>query len=390
MVVASLLASASAATGALAGWVGGVAWSALLGPSLNVWALAALVGGCLVLDLVGVPPFSVLRQVPQLWGRIFSSRVVAVLYGARLGVGPLTILRTWLWWGSFVAASSAGPWWGAGVGAAFGLCRITAMLASGTRAGALQPRERRVSALLAAAVLVALALVAAAVGDEDEVAGGGAVAARDAARRAPADGDENPAPANVVDDDAEDAGDDDAEATTTSVDVAASDLSTVLAARLPESLLPGWTRTPDGRSRRLGPLDLAAAAAAEADTPAERALLETRHFRRGHARGWRGPEGQVGYASVYEFATPADAAAYLVDGVTTIESRGARVYDVATPEGGRGFSQAEQGAAGEGSTVSHGVVFVEGARFFLVFLSGKDSSVDPTLAAEAARSVAGA
>ena len=99
----------------LAGTAGcGAAWSALVGPALNVWAVAALVLGCVVLDSVRVvAPFSVMRQVPQLWGRIFSAPVVAVLYGARLGVGPLTILRTWLWWGAFVAGSSAGPWWGA-------------------------------------------------------------------------------------------------------------------------------------------------------------------------------------------------------------------------------------------------------------------------------------
>ena len=162
-----------------------------------------------------------------------------------------------------------------------------------------------------------------------------------------------------------------------------------LAAELPDTLLPGWTRADDDAARRLGPLDLAAAAAGAGEPSARRALLASRHFRRGHARGWRGPDGQVGYASVYEFASPADASAYLVDGTTTIEARGARVYDVAAPAGGKGFSQAGQRAEGEASTLSHGVVFVDGSRFFLVFVSGNDSSVDPTVAAEAARSVAG-
>ena len=153
VVVAALLLASSGLTGALAGWVGGVAWSALLGPALNGWALGALVVCCLALDAVrAVAPLSVLRQVPQLWGRLFSPRVVAILYGARLGVGPLTILRTWLWWGAFLAGSSAGPWWSAGVGLAFGATRVVAMLAVGTRAGGLQASERRVSLALAAAV----------------------------------------------------------------------------------------------------------------------------------------------------------------------------------------------------------------------------------------------
>ena len=378
-MVAALLLGTSGVTGALAGWVGGVAWTALLGPALNAWALAALVVACVLLDVVPVAaPFSVLRQVPQLWGRIFSPRVVAVLYGARLGVGPLTILRTWLWWGGFVAASSAGPWWGAGVGAAFGVVRVAVMLAAGTRAGGMRGRERPVSLALAAAVLVVLAVSASAVERPPAPATATATAPADASSR-------TPSPSTTTD--GPDRGQP-PEPTTSEAAPPADPLDPALAGALPEVLLPGWERAADDPARRLGALDLAAAAEAEADTSAERSLLETRHFRRGHARGWRGPDGQVGYASVYEFASPADASAYLVDGVTTIEARGARVYDVAAPPGATGFSQAEQTAAGEGSTVSHGVVFADGARFFLVFVSGSDSSLDPATAAEAARSVA--
>src|SRR4051812_20419621 len=154
----------SALTGALAGSAGGVAWSLLLGVPLNGWALAALVACVLALDLVpAVPPLSVARQVPQLWGRIFSPRVVAVLYGARLGVGPLTILRTWLWWGCFLAGASAGWRWAALVGAVFGASRGVAMLSVGVRAGSLQPRERTVSMAVAVAVVVVVAALAVAV-----------------------------------------------------------------------------------------------------------------------------------------------------------------------------------------------------------------------------------
>ena len=400
VVVAGLLLASSGLTGALAGWAGGVAWSLLLGPALNAWALVVLVVGALALDLVSrvAPPLSVRRQVPQLWGRIFSAPTVAVLYGARLGVGPLTILRTWLWWAAFVAGASAGPWWGAGVGAAFGSVRIAAMLAAGTGAGHLQSRERVATVVLGAGTLLAVAVAGTAFGWSGADADADAVVDRatsggDAAGECPdvrgsrgamcAAPPSRPAGASST-------------SSTSSATTAAppspedAERTSALSARLPQALVPGWERAPDDPQRRLGPLDLAAAAAAEADTPAERALLETRRFRRGHARGWRGPAGQVGYASVYEFASAADAAAYLVDGVTTIEARGARVYDVAAPAGGKGFSQAGQAAAGEGSTVSHGVVFVEGDRFFLVFVSGSDSSVDPTLAAQAAASVAGA
>jgi hypothetical protein len=269
------------------------------------------------------------------------------------------------------------------VGAAFGVVRVAVMLVAGTGAGGLQALERRVVRGLVAGVLVVL-LVAGGVMDDTP-------AARSAR-------DPGPSRAEIA------RGTEGVAATTTTTleppalapapaAPTADPADEGLAAALPEVLLPGWPRAADDPKRRLGPLDLAAAAAAERDTPAERALLETRHFRRGHARAWRGPDGQVGYASVYEFATPADAAAYLVDGITTIEARGARIYDVAepAPAGGKGFSQVAQAGAGTASTVSHGVVFVDGTRFFLVFVSADDSaSVDPTLAARAAASVAGA
>jgi hypothetical protein len=362
-----LLTGTSALTGALAGFVGGVAWSLLVGDPLNGWALAALVACVLALDAVGrrvVPPLSVARQVPQLWGRIFSPRVVAVLYGARLGVGPLTILRTWLWWGCFLAGASAGPGWGAAVGALFGASRIVAMLAVGVRAGSLQRRERAVSVAVGVAVVVAVAALAVGVDVDDR----GAVAAPGL------DPDDGTPAGRVLDPTAD-------PTTPTSAPTPPVATDEPLAAALPDVLLPGWTRAADDPAKHLGALDLAGAAAAEQDEMAERSVLETRHFQRGQARGWRGPDGQVGYASVYEFASPENASAYLVDGVTTISARGARLYDVASPTGAQGFSQ-----AGE-STVSHGVVFSRGARFVLVFVTGNDSGVDPGDAAAAARAV---
>jgi hypothetical protein len=376
LAVAALLVGAACVTGALAGFAGGVGWALLFGEPLNAAALLALAVGCLVLDLGMVtrvaPPFSVLRQVPMLWGRIFSAPTVAVLYGARLGVGPLTILRTWLWWGAFLAGASAGAWWSLAVGAVFGTSRVVVMLVAGTRAGRLQGRERVVKAVVAVASIAAVAVAGRFV-DVD---------ARSSVPASAGAGLLSPSSSRL-----------EATSSTTARPASAPPSSGVpdtgLGAALPEVLLPGWTRAEDDPARRLGPLDLAAAAAAERDAPAEQALLETRHFVRGHARGWRGPDGQVGYASVYEFATAADAAAYRADGLTTLESRGARVYDAGAPApvGSRAFSQAGRAGPDAGSTVSHGVVFVDGARFALVFVSGRDSGIDPGDAASAAASV---
>lgn len=372
-MVSGLLAATSALTGALAGFVAGAAWRVVADP-LSWVAVVVVAGGAVVLDASCVPAPSVRRQVPQLWGRIFSTPTVAVLYGARLGVGPLTILRTWVWWAALIVGASAGPWWSAGVGATFGLARIVAMLVAGPRAGAWQSHERRWTIGLAAFVMAVVVGASLAAGEPDDATDPADPSSRSSsvpgsspARRATT----TSAPAT----------------STTAPPAAPPDRG--LGALLPDEVLPGFDRIADDPARRLGPLDLAAAAAIESDEPAERALLETRCFQAGHARGWRAGE-KVAYASVYEFATPADAEAYRLDGLTTIEGRGARLYDVEAPAGGRGFSQAEQAQTGAGSTVAHGVTFVRGARFFLVFVTSPDSSLGPADAATAAGAVASA
>jgi hypothetical protein len=151
--VGGLLVLSALLTGALAGFIagaltglvaqgtasvaggGGLGSPILAGRLVAVFAaLVALVA--VALDLLAVrtgrprPP-SVRRQVPQAWSRLFAPSTVAVLYGARLGVGPLTILPTWLWWGAFLVAAVGGPWSGALAGALFGGVRTLAGVALG-------------------------------------------------------------------------------------------------------------------------------------------------------------------------------------------------------------------------------------------------------------------
>jgi hypothetical protein len=374
VVVTGLLAATSASTGALVGFVAGVLASTVTGwPPLPWPAVVVVVALAVGLDAIGRPaPLSVRRQVPQLWGRVFSAPTVAVLYGARLGVGPLTILRTWLWWAALVVGATAGPWWSAAVGALFGLARVVVMVAAGPRAPGWVAGERRVSWALAA-VALAVAVGAGATAPDGARPGGRA-----------ASGWIGSTPTSAR--------------TTTTAPVAGGSSTTIaqttavpdqgLALALPDEVLAGLERVPDDPARHLGPLDLRAAAAIERDEPAERALLETRHFVGGHARAWRAAGGKVAYASVYEFRTAADAAAYLQDGLTTLEARGARLYPVDAPTGGRGFSQAAQATGGAGSTVSHGVAFTRGNRFALVFVTSPDSSLGPADASAAASAVA--
>ena len=157
--MAALLMGSATATGALVGFVAGVAWAVPALPALPRWAVVALVAAALGADVVHVrtgalrPP-AVGKQVPREWSRLFSPPTVAVLYGGRLGIGPATILTTWLWWAVAVLAASQGVWASTAVGGAFGLVRTGVMvaLAEWVRLAA-APRMARVRALETAVIV---------------------------------------------------------------------------------------------------------------------------------------------------------------------------------------------------------------------------------------------
>ena len=349
--VVAVLATSAAAAGALAGFVLGV----VFGVPAGLLGVPVVVGVVVLLDLAGIRPPAVGRQVPRSWTRAFSLPTAALLYGARLGVGPLTVLNTWLWWGAAVLGAAAGVWWSAGVGALFGLVRVLVMVVATRGAEADMPqRMARVRAgdrwvrQAGAVVAVAAAVVGLAACSDDE---------RAAAR-------------------------------TTTTTATSAPQSTVPPVVVDEGLLPadagpGFTRVPDDARPGLGPLDLSTAAKVEADTSAERALLETRRFRGGHARAWRAEDGDEVYIAVYEFADAAGAAAYLHDGLVTLEGRDASTYSVEDVPEATGFSQAERREAG--AVTSHGVVFTRGARFFLVVVASTRPGSTPTEAAALAR-----
>lgn len=145
---------AAAASAALLGFAVGLPGLALSDPGPHAAALVVL--AAVVLDLVamrprGPMPPSVRKQVPVEWSRLFEPPVVALLYGARLGAGPLTILPTWLWWGAFLLGAWMGPFQGVAVGLAFAAARALSTLGLGMwvrrraaeRMGALRALERR-------------------------------------------------------------------------------------------------------------------------------------------------------------------------------------------------------------------------------------------------------
>lgn len=123
-----------------------------------------VVVGALLADRT-VRPLAVGRQVPVEWSRLFAPGLVAVLYGARLGVGPLTILSSWLWWAAFLVAVSLGPATATLAGATFGAVRCLTMLGVGEYAHrAMASRMARLRAGEPAATVAAAVAALAACG----------------------------------------------------------------------------------------------------------------------------------------------------------------------------------------------------------------------------------
>lgn len=131
--MAATLVAAGAASGAFVGFGAGVGWAAGRLPRLPVGAVLGIVALSLAADWAhhrgrAPAPLAVRSQVPQVWAEVFSPTTVALLYGTRLGIGPLTLLPSWTWWAVLVAGASLGPAGSALAGGAFGVARGLVMV----------------------------------------------------------------------------------------------------------------------------------------------------------------------------------------------------------------------------------------------------------------------
>lgn len=350
--VAATLLVAAGASGAVVGFAAGVAAGLVGLARLDPAHAVAGVMAAALLDQVASPP-SIRRQVPQAWGRLFGPGTAALLYGSRLGPGPLTVLNTWLWWAAFAIGATSGPWGGALVSGAFGLGRVVAMLVVGTRAGRLHGGDRWARlAVGAAAIVLAVAVTA---GLADASSGAASGDARIPAAGSFSDRDAGP------------------RSTLPAAEVA-PEVTSELAGLLPADAAPGFVRLSDDPAKGLGPIDLEVAASLERDAMAERSLLQTRRFEAGHARGWRHPDGRTAYAVVYRFPTSAEAEAYRRDGSIILDGRGVKQSPLEHPPGAVAFRQALEG--GGGSRVAEAVVLVRDRYFVLIIVSGPSSPSD--------------
>jgi hypothetical protein len=437
-VVIAVFVVTGTATGALAGLFAAVVLAPVAlfldargGGEVTGIVVVALVGLGLMLDGARLwtgwpdPPNSG-RQVPREWSRLFDPRVTAALYGARLGVGPLTMLSTWTWWSVTIAAALLGPVAAVLVGTAFGFVRLATTVASSMRAerssadhqgwfAALRRRQRPARLALTVSgvvVVVALAFANRPAGDDAAVAVANTTVASTATTTTatttttttttgparvdsdtrnqtaplirPADLEDvvrtaqPPKPQEQEQQEEEEPRAQPPTADSAPVEPAGHviDLGAHVdpnrLADLLVSSVPGFTVIDDPAADRF--LDLTAASAIQPDPTEELALLETRGFDGGWTRAFRNDDtNDVAVASVYQFRDAAEAEFYLEDGLITIGGYGGRFFDVPDQPGVRGFVQEfDDGAE---TLVTLGAAFQAGPRWFLLYLLGSPETV---------------
>lgn len=406
-LVAAMLVASGTASAALVGLIAGVAlqWA----PRLDLRALLVLAMLAVLADVARVrfgrpTPVSVGKQVPVEWGRLFDPRVVAVLYGARLGVGPLTMLSTWLWWAATIGAALTSVLASVVTATVFGLVRLLVTVAASHRAvqaghatwfGRLRTRTTRAWLSLDgfAVVLVVVALLAAACTSDSSVeAGPGTVTTSN-----PEDGSVSTTQTQPDDNnDSESVEADASTPTTAPVEGGGLTESSLSATSLPLVTSPDDVepKPPAGAAALAAvlladidgfqPVSAAAgdrelsiddAAVLQPDPTEELPLLETRGYQGGWTRAFINADNDVLVTTVYDFISALEAEFYLEDGTITLIGDGGTIYEVESIPGARGFRQ--EVASDNGPLVVFGITFTRGNQWFLVTILGDEATATP-------------
>ncbi len=432
--VAAALAAGAAGSAGLAGLGFGVAgaaaragWQLMAGRPVDsppVEAVAAVVMAALVLDVIalgrGRPrPLTLGRQVPREWGRLFDPRLVAALYGARLGVGPLTILSTWCWWAAMVAAATVGVWTTVVVSVWFAMTRVvlnelvSLRLNRGTGGhgaddgefharwfqrliGVENPSRLAINALTLGLVVATVTVgcgQASTPSVEEAAPTTTTTTSPSPTTPKPSSPDVPPTSIAYLEDvvrtststmaNAEgdgDGGSSPSAAGRPSIhDPARSATVTeqspdagALSAALPTSLL-GMPVVDDPAGNRY--LTLQQAADIQPDPTEETALLETRGYKGGWIRAFRADTNDIVVTSVYQFDDATEAEFYLEDGLITIGGYGGQFFEVPSLPAIRGFKQSFEVDDEELTTL--GGAFFHGARWYLLYIVGAPQTATP-------------
>lgn len=414
MMVAALLVASGTVSAALVGLIAGVAlqWT----PRLDMSVLLIIAMIAVLADLSSVrfgrpKPLSVGKQVPVEWGRLFDARVVAVLYGARLGVGPLTMLSTWLWWAATIGAALTSVLASVVTATVFGLVRLSVTVAASHRAehaghatwfGRLRTATTRAWLSLDgfAVVLVVIALVAAACTSDSSVEAGPGTVTTSATTTSAEEQSVNDQDTESFEDDTEGASTPTTSEATgevlTESSLAATSLPLVTspddvepkppsgAAALAAVLLadvPGFEPVAAAAGDR--ELSINDAAVLQPDPTEELPLLETRGYQGGWTRAFLNADNDVLVTTVYDFISTLEAEFYLEDGTITLIGDGGTIYEVESIPGARGFRQ--EVAGDDGPLVVFGITFTSGNKWFLITILGDEATATPERLLPAAR-----
>lgn len=396
-----ILVTSATLSAALVGLAAGLALRWTPAPAIAV--LLGLVLVAVIADAVHVrsrrlTPLSIGRQVPVEWGRLFDPRVVAGLYGARLGVGPLTMLSTWLWWAATVGAALLGVAESVIVAVVFGLVRSLVTVFASHRAdraghapwfGRLRGHTTRAWLSLdgvAIGLLVVVALVASACTSNTSVEAGPDEATGESTTSV--------GTAASITSEGDDVSVDDSTPTSPTTQILTESSLSETSAPLvtsPDDVepqppagtdalsalvvdeVPGFEPvTTSGADRALS---IREAANLQPDPTEELPLLETRGFQGGWTRAFRNDDNDVIVATAYDFISALEADFYLEDGTITLIGDGGTIYEVEAMPGARGFRQDVAGS--DGPLVVYGITFTERNKWFLVTIVGDPDTATP-------------
>ncbi len=349
--------------------------------------------------------------------------IVAALYGARLGVGPLTMLTTWLWWAAMMSGALISVWAAAAAGFVFAIARVAVndIVAARIATGGLPVVERLGSTARrswltvdggAVVGLVVVALLAAGCVSGNDVSVEGTTQTAGDTARDTVDTNDASTSANDTAEDSQMTTDDggatadesdSSEATAATADSRPDAETADSAGRVEETWQPSAPEelsallldevTWFNRLTEPGAdvyVDIETAAQRQPDPSEEGPLLETRGFLGGWSRVFRNDTQDVVVAQVYEFKSPTDADFYLEDGFITLTGHGAQFFDLESLPGVRGFRQ--DGADDIGPIVNFGLAYSERNRWYLLTLTGdpETATLDILIGAMEAQRAVGA
>lgn len=387
-----ILLTSATMSGGLVGFALGIGLSPLPTPSSD-WLLASIVVA-LVADTTnqafGRPkPLTLGKQVPREWGELLEPRVVAALYGARLGLGPSTILSTWMWWSGSLVAALLDVWVSVAFGAVFGATRVVSTGLVSQRAarvghsewfGRLRAAKRPAwrACNVAAAALCVAAFTASCSGSVELTdsptnadsttlsTGAGIEASSDA--EVPTDQQLNQETPSVT------ATPDPTSQSSVIAAIPTADPNAPITPVLTPDELAGrlvanvsqFNRIQSADADRF--LDLEAATQLQPDPTEEGPLLETRGFRGGWTRAFRNDTQDVVITAVYDFTNDTEAAFYREDGLITLGGYGAEFFDIPELPASRGFRTESNDDVGP--IVTWGLTFTDGNHWYLLYLVG--------------------